>query len=152
MIYSMSDESKKDDSTQKQYKRMISDLASRKLYWGYDIKSYTEQLKDLELAFANDINEAVLNLISVKFSNTISQIAKVQIKDIIDDAINGTIYINEIKDNLATYIRSYIANIEDEKHELSLRMDFLEQRLLDFMKKIETEYSKKACYDESKRA
>jgi hypothetical protein len=141
MFYDISEE-------QKQFMRFQENLKYRKdaASKGFLMKSYTEQLKELEEVFIQDINKSILNLISVKFSKNISEIAKVQIREIIQDAINETIWIDEIKENISTWVKSYIESIEHEKHQLGNRMDFLEQRLLDFMHKIETEYSKKAVF------
>src|SRR5271170_1627256 len=105
------------------------------------MKNHLDQLTYLEKEFMSDINKSVLNLLSVKFSQQVSEIAKCQIKDIIQNRIEETIWVNELKDNLNKCIIEYTQSLVEQSKQLNSRMDFIEQRLLDFMTKIETEYS-----------
>ncbi len=111
------------------------------------MKGIKDQLKELTNKFDEDINYAVLNLLSVKFSEQISHIVKYSIKDTISYHINETMWIEEIKANLRTWITDYQKELNEQSKQLNARMDFIEQRLLDFMQKIETEYSKKAVFE-----
>lgn len=107
------------------------------------MKNHIDQLEYLEKEFMKDINKSVLNLLSIKFSQKVSEIAKCQITHIIQNRIEETIWIDELKDNLNNFIHDYTESLVEQSRQLNIRMDFIEQRLLDFMRKVETEYSKK---------
>ena len=110
------------------------------------MKNHLDQLAYLEKEFMEDVNKSVMNLLSIKFSQKISEIAKCQITAIIQNRIEETIWVDELKANLNKCIREYTESLVEQSRQLNSRMDFLEQRLLDFMNKIETEYSKKAVF------
>ncbi|SRR5258705_7889236 len=110
------------------------------------MKNHMDQLVYLEKEFMEEINNSVMNLLSVKFSQKVSEIAKCQITEIIQNRIEETIWVNELKDNLNKCIIEYTESLVEQSRQLNSRMDFIEQRLLDFMSKIETEYSKKAVF------
>ena len=101
------------------------------------MKNHISQLDILEKEFMENINQSVLNLLSVKFSQKVSEIAKCQITHIIQNRIDETIWINELKDNLNRLINEYAAQLQEEKKQLNLRMDFLEQRMLDILRRLE---------------
>lgn len=110
------------------------------------MKNHIDQLAYLEKEFMEEINNSVMNLLSVKFSQKVSEIAKCQITAIIQNRIEETIWVNELKDNLNKCIIEYTQSLVEQSRQLNSRMDFIEQRLLDFMSKIETEYSKKPVF------
>jgi hypothetical protein len=102
------------------------------------MKNHISQLDILEKEFMENINQSVLNLLSVKFSQKVSEIAKCQITHIIQNRIDETIWINELKDNLNRLINEYAAQLQEEKKQLNLRMDFLEQRMLDILRRMDS--------------
>jgi hypothetical protein len=102
------------------------------------MKNHMSQLDILEKEFMENINQSVLNLLSVKFSQKVSEIAKCQITHIIQNRIDETIWINELKDNLNRLINEYAAQLQEEKKQLNLRMDFLEQRMLDILRRMDS--------------
>lgn len=107
------------------------------------MKTHLSQIDELENQIMTSINKDIMNLVSIKYSQQISEIVKFQIKPIIQDRIDGIIWINELKDNLSLFIRQYQQELNEEKKRLNLRMDFLEQRFLDFYRKVEEEYKRK---------
>ncbi len=98
------------------------------------MKSHIDQLEEMEKHFMEEVNRTVLDLLSIKFSQKISEIAKVQICHIIQNHIDGTIWINELKDNLRSYISNYTKELNEQSKQLNIRMDFLEQRMLDMVR------------------
>jgi hypothetical protein len=102
------------------------------------MKNHISQLDILEKEFMENINQSVLNLLSVKFSQKVSEIAKCQITHIIQNRIDETIWINELKNNLNRLINEYAAQLQEEKKQLNLRMDFLEQRMLDILRRMDS--------------
>ena len=102
------------------------------------MKKHIEQLNELEEIFNEKLNSTILDLLSIKFSKQISQIVKCQIKAIIQDRIDQTIWINELKDNLNTVIFEYTKDLQEEKKQLNARMDFIEQRMLDILQRMDS--------------
>jgi hypothetical protein len=102
------------------------------------MKNHLTQLDILEKEFMENINQSVLNLLSVKFFQKVSEIAKCQITHIIQNRIDETIWINELKANLNKLIREYGSQLQEEKKQLNLRMDFLEQRMLDMLRRMDS--------------
>jgi len=85
-----------------------------------------------------DINTSVLNLLSIKYSQKVSEIAKCQISHIIQNRLDETIWINELKDNLNKLIIEYGSQLQEEKKQLNIRMDFLELRMLDMLRRMDS--------------
>jgi hypothetical protein len=102
------------------------------------MKNHISQLDMLEKQFMEDINTSVLNLLSIKYSQKVSEIAKCQISHIIQNRIDETIWINELKDNLNKLIIEYGSQLQEEKKQLNIRMDFLEQRMLDMLRRMDS--------------
>ena len=101
------------------------------------MKNHISQLDMLEKQFMEDINTSVLNLLSIKYSQKVSEIAKCQISHIIQNRLDETIWINELKDNLNKLIIEYGSQLQEEKKQLNIRMDFLEQRMLDMLRRMD---------------
>jgi hypothetical protein len=102
------------------------------------MKNHISQLDMLEKQFMEDINTSVLNLLSIKYSQKVSEIAKCQISHIIQNRIDETIWVNELKDNLNKLIIEYGSQLQEEKKQLNIRMDFLEQRMLDMLRRMDS--------------
>jgi hypothetical protein len=102
------------------------------------MKNHISQLDMLEKQFMEDINTSVLNLLSIKYSQKVSEIAKCQISHIIQNRLDETIWINELKDNLNKLIIEYGSQLQEEKKQLNIRMDFLELRMLDMLRRMDS--------------
>lgn len=102
------------------------------------MKNNISQLDMLKKQFMENINQSVLNLLSVKFSQKVSEIAKCQITHIIQNKIDETIWIDELKDNLNKLIIEYGSQLQKEKKQLNLRMDFLKQKMLDMPRRMDS--------------
>ena len=102
------------------------------------MKNHISQLDMLEKEFMEDINKSVMNLLSIKFSQKISEIAKCQITAIIQNRIEETIWIDELKANLNKYIQEYTGSLVEQSRQLNIRMDFIEQRMLDMLRRMDS--------------
>lgn len=97
------------------------------------MKSQNEMMAELEKELMKHINQKIMDILRIKFSNQISSIVQIEIKDIIQYHLNETIWLDEMKQNLNSYIEDYTKNLEEQKKILNKRMDYIEQRLLDLM-------------------
>jgi hypothetical protein len=102
------------------------------------MKNHISQLDMLEKEFMEDINKSVMNLLSIKFSQKISEIAKCQITAIIQNRIEETIWIDELKANLNKYIQEYTGSLVEQSRQINIRMDFIEQRMLDMLRRMDS--------------
>ena len=102
------------------------------------MKNHISQLDMLEKEFMKDINKSVMNLLSIKFSQKISEIAKCQITAIIQNRIEETIWIDELKANLNKYIQEYTGSLVEQSRQINIRMDFIEQRMLDMLRRMDS--------------
>ena len=110
------------------------------------MKDSVSLVEELEKTLMTNISNLIFDILGVKFQKQISEITRIEMKDIIQYHINETVWIDQIKENLRSWIIEYQRELTDQSKQLNMRMDFLEQRFLDFMRKIETEYSKKAVF------
>lgn len=101
------------------------------------MKNYSDQIQELELSLLEDVERSIMSLVSIKFNKQIKGIVKISIKDVIKDAIDETIWINEIKDRVKKDIHEYIYDykklFDEERKQLNIRMDFIEKRFIDLL-------------------
>lgn len=110
-----------------------------------ELKSYNEQINELEEQFIKNINQNILDLLSVKYTKSISQIAKWEIKPIILEIFSeNNFWSREIKEALYNYFKEDARELAEQRAQLNIRMDIIEQRFLDLCRRFdEVIYSKK---------
>jgi hypothetical protein len=101
------------------------------------MKSIDLVMNELESRLSKDINKLILELIGVKFENSIIEIVKLRTSTIIYDHLKNTSLLNEMKSNLEGFIKTYCSNLEEQKGLLNIRMDHIEQQLLNLIQIME---------------
>lgn len=97
------------------------------------MKSKENLMKDLEKELLNKINRCILDLVSVKFGSQISEFTKMQISDMVQYHLNECPWLEQMKENLNSFILEYTKSLQEEKSQLNIRMDHIEQQLLNLM-------------------
>lgn len=110
-----------------------------------ELKSYNEQINELEEQFIKNINQNILDLLSVKYAKSVSQIAKWEIRPIILEIFSeNNFWSREIKEALYNYFKEDARELAEQRAQLNIRMDIIEQRFLDLCRRFdEVIYSKK---------
>lgn len=107
------------------------------------MKTAIEMTKELEQTLMNNLSSLIHDILAIKFQKKISEITKIEMTDIIQYHINDTIWIDQIKNNIKDWILEYQMDMAEQSKQLNIRMDFLEQRFMDFYRKVEQEFVKK---------
>lgn len=92
---------------------------------------------ELETELMKNINHCIMDLLSVKFGNQISKITEREIRGMIQHHLNETIWLDRMKENLNSFIFNYTKELESQKESLNMRMDHIEQQILNCMKVME---------------
>lgn len=110
-----------------------------------ELKNYTEQLNELEEVFMKEINKTIFNLLQVKFSKNIGHLVKYQITPIVKDIFDeNNFWAKEIREALYNYVKEDAKQLSEQRAQLNIRMDFIEQRFIDLLRRFdEVIYSKK---------
>lgn len=100
------------------------------------MKDSVSMLAELENTLMRDINKLIFDIIGIKMQKQISEITRLCMKDIVQYHINETIWIDQIKENIKNWILEYQMDMAEQSKQLNVRMDFIEQRFIEMMRKL----------------
>lgn len=112
---------------------------------GFDMKTYTAQLEELELHLMQQVQQTIFDLLQLKFSNQLKEIVKFQISPIVNDIFNeNNFWAKEIRNTLYNYVKEDANELAEQRAQLNVRMDMIEQRFIDLLRRFDDViYSKK---------